>query len=145
MEVAKAYGTDTTEAVYSTKKDNSVLTSNDFLKLFIKELQSQDFSSPMDSSEMMNQITQFSNMQMMQSMANFSKSSYAVSLIGKSVSVSTTDDLGQAKTVSGTIDRVALDGEDYVFYIGKDKFSIDQITEIKIDDSEDKKSDDSDK
>lgn len=140
-EIARLYGNDSSETVYSTKKDNSVLTSNDFLKLFIKELQSQDFTNPMDSSEMMNQITQFSNMQMMQSMANYSKSSYAVSLIGKYVTVSTTDINGCAESVSGTIDRVALDGEDYVFYIGKNKFYVDDITEIKTNDSEQENSD----
>jgi flagellar basal-body rod modification protein FlgD len=120
------------EAVFTTKKDNSVLTSNDFLKLFVKELQSQDFTNPMDSSEMMNQITQFSNMQMMQSMADYSKSSYAVSLIGKYVTASTEGTAGATEKVSGTIDRVSLEGKDYVFYIGKKKFSVGDISEVRM-------------
>lgn len=117
---------------FAKQKDNSVLTSDDFMKLFVKQLQNQDFTSPMDSGEMMEQITQLSNMQMMQSMAEHSKSSFAVSLIGKYVTAVTTDAIGAAKTVSGVIDRIVPEGEDYVFYVGGKRFSIGDIIEIGI-------------
>ncbi|MGI5978961.1 MAG: flagellar hook assembly protein FlgD [Oscillospiraceae bacterium] len=116
----------------NTKKsptDNS-LTANDFLKLFIKQLQNQDATNPMDSSEMMSQITQLSNMQMMQNMANFSKSSFAVSLIGKYVTAKSTDSFGNITTITGKIDRVVSKNGDYTFFIGDKSFSSDKITEI---------------
>lgn len=133
--MAPVSGTSSTSSssnlVYSTNSDNSTLTSSDFLKLFIKELQNQDFTSPMDSSEMMNQITQYSNMQMMQQMASYSKSSYAVSLVGKYVTASRYTVSGEQKTISGIVDKLAIDDDnEYVFYIGDDKFTLDQITNI---------------
>lgn len=128
--IARA-STDSSTAIYSKKKDNSVLSATDFMKLFVKEMQSQDFTNPMDSSEMMNQITQFSNMQMIQSMADYSKSNYAVSLIGKNVTASVQKSGGGIETVSGTVDRVSLEEDNYVFYIGNKKFSIDDITDVR--------------
>lgn len=112
------------------KKSSSTLNADDFLKLFIKQLQNQDATSPMDSSEMMNQITQLSNMQMMQNMENYSKSNYAVSLVGKYVKATVADDSGNTETVSGTIDRMVQQDGEYTFYIGEKKFSADDITEV---------------
>lgn len=112
-----------------TKAKNDTLTADDFLKLFVKQLQNQDSTNPMDSSEMMNQITQLSNMQMMQNMANYSKSNYAVSLVGKYVKATVEED-GEAKTITGTIDRITSKNGDYTFYIGDKSFSSDDITEV---------------
>lgn len=120
----------TNKAASSTKKSKSTLDADDFLKLFIKQLQNQDATSPMDSNEMMNQITQMSNMQMMQNMSNYSKYSFALALVGKYVKATVTDDSGKAETVSGTIDRmVQKDGEN-TFYIGKKEFTADNIIEV---------------
>ena len=117
-------------AVFTDKKDNAELTSKDFLAIFVKQLQNQDFSNPMDSSEMMNQITQFSNMQMMQEMANYSKSNYAISLVGKTVTASRNNVSGDTETTTGVVQKVAIDDDEYVFYVDGKKFTLDQISGI---------------
>ena len=116
----------------TTKKSSKsdALTADDFLKLFVKQLQNQDATNPMDDSTMMSQITQLSNMQMMQNMANYSKSNYAVSLVGKYVKASVEDSSGNTTTISGTIDRVVSKDDEYTFYIGDKSFSADDITEV---------------
>jgi len=125
-----ASNTSSTSSTTSTKKtSNASLSADDFLKLFVKQLQNQDSTNPMDSSEMMSQITQLSNMQMMQNMANYSKSNYAVSLVGKYVKATAEED-GEAKTITGTIDRVTSKNGTYTFYIGDKSFSSDDITEV---------------
>jgi len=78
----------------TTDSGSSKLNADDFLKLFVTQLQNQDFNKPMDNSEMMNQITQLSNMQMMQEMSAYSKSSYAMSLVGKNVTATRYNDSG---------------------------------------------------
>lgn len=125
--VTGASGSSTLNAVFTDKTDNAEMTSTDFLNIFVKQLQNQDFSNPMDSSEMMNQITQFSNMQMMQEMANYSKSNYALSLVGKNVTASRNTVSGDTETVTGVVEKVAIDDKEYVFYINGKKFSLDQI------------------
>jgi len=114
----------------TTKKKSGALDADDFLKLFIKQLQNQDATSPMDSSEMMNQITQLSNMQMMQNMANYSKSNYAVSLVGKYVKSIVASSNGSVEIISGTIDRVVQKNGEYTFYIGEKQFTADDIVEV---------------
>ena len=78
----------TINAVFTDKTDNSQLEQSDFLKLMVAQLQNQDFTNPMDNSDMINQMVQFSNMQQMQEMANYSKINYAMSMIGKNVTAS---------------------------------------------------------
>jgi len=114
----------------SSSSTTSKLTASDFLKLFVTQLQNQDFNDPMDNSEMMNQITQLSNMQMMQEMATYSKTGYAMSLIGKTVTASRYNN-GEVETTTGTVSKVALDKEEYVLYVNGKQFALDQISEIK--------------
>jgi len=128
--VSRTSGSNSINAVFTDKTDNAELTSKDFLAIFVKQLQNQDFSNPMDSSEMMNQITQFSNMQMMQEMANYSKSNYAISLVGKTVTASRNTVSGDTETTTGVVQKVAIDDDEYVFYIDGKKFTLDQISGI---------------
>lgn len=108
------------------------LTASDFLKLFVTQIQNQDFNSPMDNSEMMNQITQLSNMQMMQEMAAYSKTSYAMSLVGKTVIASRFLN-GELDTTTGTVSKVSLVDEEFVVYVNGKKYALDEIMEIKND------------
>ena len=117
-------------AATTKKKSNDTLDANDFLRLFIKQLQNQDATNPMDSGEMMNQITQLSNMQMMQNMANYSEANYAVSLVGKYVKAMVPDENGNAEPITGTIDRVTQSDGEYIYYIGEKKFTGNDIKEI---------------
>ena len=113
----------------SKTTSNDALSANDFLTLFVKQLQNQDSTNPMDSSEMMSQITQLSNMQMMQNMANYSQANYAVSLVGKYVKATVAD--GDKTTdIVGTIDRMVSKDGKYTFYVGDKSFTAEDITEV---------------
>jgi flagellar hook assembly protein FlgD len=117
----------------TTKTDNSgstKLTASDFLKLFVTQVQNQDFNSPMDNSAMMSQITQLSNMQMMQEMASYSKTSYAMSLVGKNVIASRYTN-GKLDTETGTVSKVSLVDDAYVLYVNGKKYKLEEIMEIK--------------
>lgn len=113
----------------STTTDKTKLSANDFLKLFVTQLQNQDFNDPMDNTALMNQITQLSNMQMMQEMASYSKSGYAMSLVGKSVTASRYVN-GALDTTTGTVSKVSLVDDEYVLYVNGKKYSLEQVMEI---------------
>lgn len=117
-------------SVFTTKGDNSTLEPMDFIKLMIAQLQNQDFTDPMDNSQMVTQMAQFSNMQQMQQMASYSKTTYAMSLIGKTVTASRYTVSGAEDTITGAVDKIVLNGDDYVLYIGDKTFTLDQITQV---------------
>lgn len=132
--ISGASSAKTINAVFTDKKDNATLSAQDFLNLFVKQIQSQDFNDPMDNSEMMNQITQLSNMQMMQEMSQYSKSNYAMSLVGKTVTASRYTVGGGLDTTTGTVDKVSLVDNEYVFYIEGKTYTLEQVMEVKSSD-----------
>ena len=117
-------------AVFTTKNDNATLSQDDFMKLMITELTNQDFNNTMDTSQMVNQMTQFSNMQAMQEMLSFSRTSYAMSLVGKTVTASRYTVGGELDTTTGKIDKVSLVDNEYVFYIGSKRYTLEQIMSV---------------
>ena len=80
---------------YETREDHSTLKRDDFMKLFVKQLQYQDPLNPMKSAEMASQVAQFNMvdlmyknntaMEGMASALNTSASVSAVSLLGHGV------------------------------------------------------------
>ena len=92
---------------------NSVLAKDDFLKLFVAQLQHQDPSNPMDANESMQQMSSFS---MVEQLTNLSSAqaqiagdlanSSAVGLIGRTVTWK--DAAGASHT--GAVERVTTAG-----------------------------------
>ena len=120
----------TYNAVFTDKADNSTLSQDDFLKLMITELTNQDFNNTMDTSQMVNQMTQFSNMQAMNEMLSYSRTNYAMSLVGKTVTASRYTVSGDLDTTTGKIDKVSLVDDEYVFYIGSKRYTLSQIMTV---------------
>lgn len=120
----------TYNAVFTDKNDNSTLSQDDFLKLMITELTNQDFNNTMDTSQMVNQMTQFSNMQAMNEMLSYSRTNYAMSLVGKTVTASRYSVGGDLDTTTGKIDKVSLVDDEYVFYIGSKRYTLSQIMSV---------------
>lgn len=111
-----------------TKKpsDGSILDKNDFLKLFVAQMQYQDPSKPMDNSQMMAQMASFSSLEQMANMATASQQSNAVSLIGKTVTYK--DKLGG--TFTGVVDKVTTEGGKAALVVGNQNVQLDQVTQV---------------
>lgn len=121
----------TYNAVFTTKTDNSELSANDFLQLLITQMQNQDFTDPMDNSTMVTEMAQFSNMKMMQNMASSMQSTYALNLVGKTVSAAKYDVSGNVVSATGTVDKVIFDEDDGpLFYINGTGYTLSQITSV---------------
>jgi len=114
---------------------NATLDKDGFLKLFITQLQHQDPSAPMDASESVAQMAQFSMVEGMNNMqatnssiASSLNTSSAVGLIGRTVSY--VDDKGELQT--GKVDRVATtkDGKASLTVAGKPGIDPSLIAEV---------------
>ena len=94
---------------------NANLNETDFLSLLTTQLANQDPLNPVDSTQSVAQLAQFSALQATQNLAtsfsNF-ESNFAVSqasgLLGETVSVATTDSTGASSTVTGTVNSIQV-------------------------------------
>jgi flagellar basal-body rod modification protein FlgD len=121
-----------------------------FLKLLTTELQNQDPEKPMDDTQSVAQLAQFSALQAQTNMAaqfasfqsNFGVMQ-AATLIGKSATVNAPDASGNSSSITGTIKAInVMDGKPYFTMTGKngavivdsngapEQFSTSQITSI---------------
>ena len=118
------------DAVFTDKKENANVKPSDFLNLMVAQMRNQDFMNPMDDTQFVTQMAQFTTMQQMMEMAEWAKSTYALSLVGKTVTASRFNVSGGLDTVTGVVDRISFVDNEYVLYIGDGKWNLNQIMEV---------------
>jgi flagellar basal-body rod modification protein FlgD len=114
LPISSLVNTGSTSSASSTSS-NAQLGENQFLQLLTTQLQNQDPLSPMDDTQSVAELAQFSALQATSNLAtsfqsfqsNFSVMQSA-SLIGKTVSAQSTDANGNTTTVSGTINTISV-------------------------------------
>ncbi len=86
---------------------------DDFMQMMVAQLQNQDMNSPMDSSEYVNQMAQYSMIQAitdmttsMKDMMSMSTTNYGVSLIGKEVTLAVSGGEGEIESLTGLVEGV---------------------------------------
>ena len=107
----------------TTQRTNpkGVLDKDDFLKLFVAQMQKQDPSQPMDNAAMMGQMASFSSLEQMSNLAKITESaaagaaqSNAVGLLGRTVTY-----VDAAKVAhTGTVEKVSTAGGTTVLTVG---------------------------
>lgn len=119
--------------VQNGRRTSQTLGKDDFLKLLITQLSNQDPTSPMEDTEFIAQMAQFSSLEQMTNMnANFEKmntmlsSNQAVSTIGKTVSVDAGDGSGQ---VTGTVQGVTY-GANPQIMVGNRYYDMNKIQAV---------------
>ena len=108
-------GTNSLRFIVSDASITSQLGPSAFLQLLTTQLSNQDPLNPMDDTQSVSQLAQFSALQasdnLQTSFANF-QSNFAVlqsaGLVGKNVSVNTTDASGNSSTVTGTVGYISV-------------------------------------
>ena len=132
--------TGSSAATAESQSGVSSLTSKDFLKLLITQLQNQDPTDPMSNEEMLSQLSMIrdlqSNIELDKTLATMTESlssnsasqqlSTAASLIGKSI-VGTNSD---GETVTGVVDRAFLEDGKVFVEIGLNRVELSQISSI---------------
>jgi flagellar basal-body rod modification protein FlgD len=110
--------TGTSSSTSSTSSDSSItsqLGPSAFLQLLTTQLSNQDPLNPMDDTQSVSQLAQFSALQasdnLQTSFANF-QSNFAVlqsaGLVGKNVTVNSTDASGNTSTITGTVGYISV-------------------------------------
>ena len=120
------------DAVFTDKKDNATVKPSDFLNLMIAQMRNQDFLNPMDDTQFVTQMAQFSTMQQMMELAEYSKTNYAMSLVGKTVTASRFNVSGGLDTATGVVNRISLLDNEYILYIDghSNGYTLAQIMEV---------------
>lgn len=107
--------------VSSTKSADSKsdLNIDDFFALMAAQLQNQSMDSTVDNSQFIAQMAQFASLSQISELNSTTQSSTAVSLLGKTVSVSQTDSSGISKIVVGAVEQISYkEGEPYIYVDG---------------------------
>ena len=126
-----AYGSITPEHSTS-RKGNTELNMEDFLKLMIVQLTSQTMDDTMDTSEMMNQMVQMQMITAITNMTEVNVQSYANSLVGQIVTVG----LVQGNTLEERVIKVmgtgTFNGQQVVFGSDGNMYYLSQIMAVGI-------------
>lgn len=106
---------DTTTTSTSSSSSTDSIDFDSFVQLLATELQYQDPTDPVDSTEYVAQMASFASLDKLDTIGNSMDSYEAYSMIGKTVTYTTTDSSGNSTTASGTVDYVTVsDGTPYL-------------------------------
>lgn len=112
-------------------KSQSELDKDAFIQLLVTQMKYQDPLEPMDNSQMLAQLAQFTALEQMMNVAQVNQKQLASNLIGKYVEYSYKDPAtGQTNYYIGKVDYVNLNGESPVLGIGDKEVSIDDIYNV---------------
>lgn len=104
---------------------NSYMSFDSYLKLLTEQMRNQDFNNPMDDSEVLAQMAQYSMLEGIKNMTQQSSISYATTLVGQVVTV---DDGSGAYT--GMVESVTVrNGEPWLMIDGM-SYKSDKVTDI---------------
>lgn len=112
-------------------KSADQLTMDDFFNLFAAQMSNQDMMNPQENTEFIAQMAQFTSLQGIKQIQEYQLSSYAVSYVGKQVSIAEINDItGDLDTITGTVESITFyDGTPKAVVNGKtyDLFKIMEV------------------
>lgn len=121
-----------THAALTAPPNGNTMGKDQFLQLLTDQLKAQDPTKPMDDTQMIAQLAQFSALEQMQNLnteATLGQLSQSSALIGKSVSVTTSD----GKNDSGVVQKIVNDAKNQkvsvVLADGK-QYDLSEVTEV---------------
>lgn len=142
MEI-NAYGSqsvnDTKDLIIS--KGQEPLGMQDFLNLLVVQMTNQDALNPMDNTEFISQMAQFSSLQAMSDMSTMTMQNLATSLIGKNVVVAEYDNFGKLIINEGIVQKVTIYGGKTKLFINDEEYDYSNVMEIKQPEAAEEKED----
>lgn len=109
------------------KGKNNGLDKDAFLGLLVAQMKYQDPLEPTSNTEFISQYATFSELEQMQNMGETLELSRASSLVGKVVTVNTTDSNGNETQMQGKVDYVTYENGKAFVSIGGTPYSLDNV------------------
>ena len=111
----------------SKKADNGQLGKDQFLKLFVAQLQHQDPMNPMNDNEFMAQMASFSTLEQVTNLATANERTSTIGLLGRTVTYTDKNN----ETHTGTVEKVTTkDGKPLLTVDGIDRVDPATITQV---------------
>ncbi|MEA4846526.1 MAG: flagellar hook capping FlgD N-terminal domain-containing protein [Clostridiaceae bacterium] len=132
MSVNSINSTNYTASAASTDRTASTeLGKDEFLKLLVTQMRYQDPLEPIDNTEYVSQLAQFSTLEHMSNMSSGISYMEALSMTGKYITATTTDSTtGESKNVNGVVDSVKLKSGSAVLVVAGTEINLDEVTEV---------------
>lgn len=117
--------------VQQETKTQSELDKDAFIQLLVTQMQYQDPLEPMDNSEMLAQMAQFTALEQMMNVALASNKQLASGMIGKYVEYNYTDPTtGAMSSQYGKVDYVNINGDDPLLGIGDQEIKLSDVHNV---------------
>lgn len=117
------------DAVFSDKS-NDDLNVSDFFELMVAQLTNQDFMNPVDDTQYLAQLAQFSSMNAMKELSEYSKQNYVMSFLGKECTAAKYQIGGEVEQTTGKVTSVSLVDNDYKLTINGKEFALSEIMKV---------------
>lgn len=122
--------TSSTDGTYGMKS-NEGLDMQDFLNLLMAQMTNQDPMNPMDNTEFISQMAQFSSLQAMSDLRETTLQGQASNFIGKNVVVADYDSKGKFIIDEGVVQRVTFYNGSVGVYVNGKEYGYGNIMEVK--------------
>ena len=110
----------------TSSTNTQTLGKNDFLKLLVTQLRYQDPTEPMDDTQFISQMAQFSSLEQMQNMTTAMQTTQATSMIGKVITWNSDDGTENI----GTVKSAFVSGGQTQLLVGSQKVDLNEVTTI---------------
>ncbi len=117
-----------TEQVAKSKGGN--MDMDDFLKILTEQFKNQDMMDPVSDVEFIGQMAQFSTLQGLQEISAFTQSQHASAMVGKHVTVASTDSMGNIVKETGVVETVTFFNGDPELIINGKAYPVQAVMEM---------------
>lgn len=117
-------------SVQKTTSSKNGMDKDAFLQLLVAQMKYQDPLEPTSNTEYIAQYATFSQVEQMQNMAQTMELSRAASMVGKLVTVETTDSAGDTKQIQGVVEYVVYENNKAYVSIDGETYSIDDVVAV---------------
>ncbi|MBQ9505022.1 MAG: hypothetical protein IJU93_08435 [Lachnospiraceae bacterium] len=112
-------------------KDNSSVDKEQFLQLLVAQMQYQDPLEPTDNTQYVSQLATFSELEQMQNMAKSTDMARAQALVGKNVTVNSTNSVtGITTEVTGKVESVISKSSGSYVVVNGELYEIDKVVQV---------------
>lgn len=109
---------------------NSGMDKDAFLQLLVAQMKYQDPLEPTSNTEYISQYATFSQVEQLQNMAATMELTRASSMVGKLVTIETTDNAGNTKQIQGTVEYVTYENNKAYVSVDGALYSLDDVIAI---------------